>query len=1093
MAKTIVYFCFFYFIFVVYGSLVPLDYKPLPYEQALIQFKNIQFIDLGIESRADWIANILLYIPLSFSLLGCCSGLLRRSLAARTFLTVIIWLLCLSIAVGVEFVQQFFPPRTVSINDLIAEAIGSSIGVVFWHISGERAIDYCRQIAHGNWLSIKASIIIFLPVYIFLSLFPFDFVTSIAELEEKLSTGQDSLFVDSNACNENVFRCIIKNLVEILILVPLGGAFAALPYVRNRNSLAIVVGFVLGVFVEVCQIFIYSGSAQGLSILNRMLGMAIGVKLYALFLKCNHEAIRLYLVRVVYWVVPLYLLIAMAVNGWMDGGWISISAAQQKLTETKFLPFYYYYFTSETIALVSLLSNVGTYLPVGVLYWLYEFRKDEKYGEQWKLVGVIALVVAIVIEGGKLFLSAKHVDPTDVLIAFFSASCAYIGLSYFRRLVNQSGQVPSQWSVAHSAISIKYPSNKIGTTSRLVIDRRWIVPVFVCFYFLVYKILKYPIFPGFLVVLFSGYCYLLYRNQNLGVFILPALLPLMDISPYSGRFFFDEYDLMVLLTLAVVCLCRSSESFVKADHRVLGFVLLGWFSLCLIISLFLGITPFAAVDANAFSNYYSNYNALRVAKGFFWAGALGFYLIRAVNTIEGRKLFSLGIGCGLLGVSAFVVTERWVFSGIFDFSLDYRVNGLFSSMHTGGGHIESFLALTMPFIALLFVDEKYPVASKFAGMLLFALSLYALLMSFSRGGLVGFIVEFIVILIGLAIHFKSKGRFRVLQSTGLLLLLSTIMGLFAVPVFYGELMRHRIDVAGQDSESRHQHWKAAFDMMDTGLITQLFGMGLGSFPRTFYWLNQDNSHPATYRIESENGNQYLLLRGGDSLFMGQYVAINPHQHLKLVMDVRSPDADSMLTVPICEKSLQYSFRCVSSGIKVTSSLWQHVERDIDTGDVGGKSYEIAGGWLSRPVQLALYAGVDAEKIVEIDNLSLFDENGRNLISNGDFSAGTDRWYFSTEKHNPWHIFNIWVQVLFDMGWLGLLSFVCLIGYLYYHLYKSLKQDVYSPILLSSFTGFLVIGYVDSPFDAPRLTFLFFMLVIFAIFGCKRSGRHFRTS
>ena len=359
--------------------------------------------------------------------------------------------------------------------------------------------------------------------------------------------------------------------------------------------------------------------------------------------------------------------------------------------------------------------------------------------------------------------------------------------------------------------------------------------------------------------------------------------------------------------------------------------------------------------------------------------------------------------------------------------------------------------------------------------------------------MVGFFVEFIVLLIGLTIHFNSKKQLRILPSTGLLLLLSITIGLLAVPVFNGELMQHRLHVASQDSESRHQHWKAAFDMMNPGLVNQIFGMGLGSFPRTFFWLNQENSHPATYRIESENGDQYLQLRGGDSLFMGQYVAVKPHQRLKVVMDVRSPDTDSMLIVPICEKSLQYSFRCVSSEIKVSSSLWQHVEKDIDTGDVGGSSPEIAGGWLARPVQLALYAGVGTEKLVAVDNLSLFDENGRNLISNGDFSMGADQWLFSTEKHNPWHVFNIWVQVLFDMGWLGLCSFVCLIGYLYYHLYKSLKKDIYSPILLSSFTGFLVVGYVDSPFDAPRLTFLFFMLVIFAIFGCKRSGRHFRTS
>lgn len=132
------------------------------------------------------------------------------------------------------------------------------------------------------------------------------------------------------------------------------------------------------------------------------------------------------------------------------------------------------------------------------------------------------------------------------------------------------------------------------------------------------------------------------------------------------------------------------------------------------------------------------------------------------------------------------------------------------------------------------------------------------------------------------------------------------------------------------------------------------------------------------------------------------------------------------------------------------------------------------------------------QVIEIDDVSLTatDTPGNHLIVNGDFSVGIDHWYFSTEKHNPWHIFNIWVHVLFDMGWMGLLTFVLLVVYVYYRLVKALKSDVYAPMLMASFTGFLVVGVVDSPFDAPRLSFLFSVLLIFAIFGCKRSARIF---
>ena len=50
-----------------------------------------------------------------------------------------------------------------------------------------------------------------------------------------------------------------------------------------------------------------------------------------------------------------------------------------------------------------------------------------------------------------------------------------------------------------------------------------------------------------------------------------------------------------------------------------------------------------------------------------------------------------------------------------------------------------------------------------------------------------------------------------------------------------------------------------------------------------------------------------------------------------------------------------------------------------------------------------------------------------LIRNGDFSKGADYWFFKTHSHLPWHIKNLWVEVLFDQGWFGLATFVGLLA------------------------------------------------------------------
>ena len=113
-----------YLAFVVYGSLVPLDFQPLPWDQALEQFSNIPFLNLGVDSRADWVANGVLYVPLSFfASLALTAG--RCSAPIAFFLSVSLGGVT---AVAVEFTQLHFPPRTVSQNDLMAEFIGTVLG-----------------------------------------------------------------------------------------------------------------------------------------------------------------------------------------------------------------------------------------------------------------------------------------------------------------------------------------------------------------------------------------------------------------------------------------------------------------------------------------------------------------------------------------------------------------------------------------------------------------------------------------------------------------------------------------------------------------------------------------------------------------------------------------------------------------------------------------------------------------------------------------------------------------------------------------------------------------------------------------------------
>jgi hypothetical protein len=451
----------------------------------------------------------------------------------------------------------------------------------------------------------------------------------------------------------------------------------------------------------------------------------------------------------------------------------------------------------------------------------------------------------------------------------------------------------------------------------------------------------------------------------------------------------------------------------------------------------------------------------------------------------------LYLGYGVLtGLGLVIVAscwERFLFPGLFNFSSNYRIIGLFSSMHTGGGHIDAYLALTLPFIALLFLYSSRPWLTGALGISLFVAGLYVLLVTFSRGPYLAAAIDFIVLVLGLLWCFKGNLATRWYKFL-LFPLLLAIVPIIAIPVFKGMFIQERFATTDRDIDIRMTHWLDAVAMMDDDILTSLLGVGIGSYPRTYLWRNAENVTPATYRIDSENGNQHLKLGSGDSLYMSQYVDVASHTPYLLRVDLRSSKDTVALAMPICEKSLLYSFRCSSISVteKSPAGQWRHIEQLIDTKEVGEPLWQTIGGLSKRPVQLSLYNGT-ANTIVDVDNVSLTDATGKNLIANGDFTQGMDFWFFSTDNHLPWHIKNLPVHLLFDQGWLGLSLFMLLFANAIYTLCRQLpRQNVFAAILLSCFSGFMVVGFVDSPFDAPRLTLLFFLLMFLALMRTPRS-------
>ena len=276
-----------------------------------------------------------------------------------------------------------------------------------------------------------------------------------------------------------------------------------------------------------------------------------------------------------------------------------------------------------------------------------------------------------------------------------------------------------------------------------------------------WSVFNYPIGALILLIAVLVYGAVVFFYPVAWLVVLPLMLPLIDLAPWTGRFFLDEFDIFVAMTLAVSW-WKDRHLPYAAGFTLTGKWLLGLFAASTVISVCLGAAPLPAIDANAFSSYLSHYNALRVAKGFFWALLLVFPLNRRIEENPSLAWFLLatGILVGLAGVGVVALWERQIFGELFngaslysiagrmmEFGTSYRITGMFSGMHTGGEAIDGYLVLALP-VACFVAVFAHRFSTRIVASISLALGTYALVSTFTRatyGAFAGSVLIFSVL------------------------------------------------------------------------------------------------------------------------------------------------------------------------------------------------------------------------------------------------------------------------------------------------------------------------------------------------------------
>ena len=231
----------------------------------------------------------------------------------------------------------------------------------------------------------------------------------------------------------------------------------------------------------------------------------------------------------------------------------------------------------------------------------------------------------------------------------------------------------------------------------------------------------------------------------------------------------------------------------RGSRSVIG-VLVLWF----IASTAIGYFTLSHMPAGDWGAYYSNVNALRVAKGPIW----GLLLLASLqwrladNPERAKMLFIVGVSAGLIATGVATMWERGVFAGlaqvpttglwasryaiagaVLDFTQNYRAMALFSELHTGGEAIDTYISLAPAIAAAGVLALRAPGARLFC-LIALGFGIYAGVVTFSRGSYSGLAVAMVVVF---AVAIGGRSSSRDVRSTAML---SVVAGIVAIVTLF---------------------------------------------------------------------------------------------------------------------------------------------------------------------------------------------------------------------------------------------------------------------------------------------------------------------
>ncbi len=402
--------------------------------RAFEAFLHTPYVQHGSDQRADWVGNLLMLVPFGFIITATMWP--SRS-ALRIPAAIGAMLICLLTILAIKYTQLFFPPRTVTLNYILAQTVGAAVGCaasVLWH---ERvALQTDRRDLVGDFV---LALRLYTGALCLFILMPLDFALNTTDLQAQFAHLPKTLLTLPGHDRPPAIRAM-EIIMSTVAFIPVGMLLTPVRtgvYQARRGMLSVAgYGLLLTTGLYALSILVISAFPMMPAILYRTVGIIAGAAAIRWLARQDPDGLR----RRLRWLVPgatlPYLFSVLLVNRLLSLHWLSWNQVVEHTHRLGLLPLFDYYIVSKAEAAKNIVGHAALYMPVGVLLWL-------RYGDA---VGGMAFILAaslsFAVEVARYFRPGLEGDLNAVVVAGLASLLAVRLMPLVWSMVRALGRSP---------------------------------------------------------------------------------------------------------------------------------------------------------------------------------------------------------------------------------------------------------------------------------------------------------------------------------------------------------------------------------------------------------------------------------------------------------------------------------------------------------------------------------------------------------------------------------------------------------------------------------------------------------------------------